>query len=50
MNTSYNNEKREQIPKEEGPEGRTGKVVSQQNASKDKERKSTWKAIRQYQN
>ncbi len=32
MNTSYNNEKREQIPKEEGPEGRTGKVVSQQNA------------------
>ncbi len=32
MNTSYNNEKRDQIPKEDGPEGETGKVVSQQNA------------------
>jgi Protein of unknown function (DUF2795) len=31
MNTS-NNEKRDQIPEEDGPEGRTGKVVSQQNA------------------
>ncbi|TVP41484.1 DUF2795 domain-containing protein [Candidatus Nitrosocosmicus arcticus] len=32
MNTSYNNEKKEQIPKEDGPEGQTGKFVSQQNA------------------
>jgi len=32
MNSSNNNEKRDQIPKEDGPEGQTGKVVSQQNA------------------
>ena len=32
MNNSNEGEKREQIPSERGPEGHTGKVISEQNA------------------
>ena len=32
MNDLNEGEKREQIPSESGPEGRTGKIISEQNA------------------
>lgn len=32
MDNTTNNEKRDQIPTESGPEGQTGKIISEQNA------------------
>ena len=34
MNDLNEGEKREQIPSESGPEGRTGKIISEQNANR----------------